>query len=78
MKSDLVDITAALIHATPAAVLISASGEEAKAVWLPKSRIEVHETGKSTQTTLRNGQIVMLPVVEVTLPQRLAAEKGLI
>ena len=78
MKSDLIDITVALIHSTAGAILVSDSGDEVKAKWLPKSKVEVHETGKTTQAVLRDGQTVMLPLVEVTLPAWLAKDKGLV
>lgn len=64
-KSDLIDLTLKLHHATERAVLVSESEDRDKAVWLPLSQIEVTETKKSG-------------VVEVTLPEWLAKERGFI
>lgn len=63
MKSNLHDLELWLHHETPAAVLVSNDGERAKAVWLPKSAIEIDER--------KGGTIV------VALPENLAIEKGL-
>lgn len=75
--SDLVDLTVALHHATDKAVLVSETGEESKAKWLPKSKVEIEETGKRLQGVNRRGQIQDFPVVTVTLPEWLALDKGL-
>lgn len=64
MKSDLIDVTLQLHHETPKAILVSEDGDKAKAVWLPLSQVEVEPKG--------NG------IVEVTMPNWLAMEKGLI
>ena len=65
-KSDLVDLTLTLkLHAeTDRAIRVSDDGEDRNAVWLPKSQIEVGE--------LKSGY------VEVTLPEWLAIDKGLV
>lgn len=63
MKSNLLDIEVFLHHETAAAVLVSDDGERSKAVWLPKSAIEIER---------RNGGTIL-----VTLPDTLAIEKGL-
>lgn len=63
MKSDLVNIQVAVHHATEKAVLVSLDGERSKAVWLPRSQIEVSEW---------RGDIT------VTMPERLAIYKGLV
>lgn len=63
MKSDLVDLTMILHHQTPSAILVSDT-EDGEKVWLPKSRIELEDV---------SGRIVV-----VTMPERLALEKGLI
>lgn len=47
--SDLIDISGQIMHETAKAVLFSDTGEKDKAVWLPKSQIEV------------NGNIVTMP-----------------
>ncbi|MCA0421899.1 MAG: hypothetical protein LCH61_01020 [Proteobacteria bacterium] len=62
MKSDLIDITVTKRHETTAAVQVH-DGD--KLAWLPKSQIEIEETG--------DGKTVI-----VTLPQWLAEEKGLV
>jgi len=62
VKSDLIDITVARRHETTGAIQVH-DGD--KLVWLPKSQIEVEETG--------DGKTVI-----VTLPQWLAEEKGLV
>lgn len=65
MRSDpLVDLTMILHHETERAVLVSDDGDRRKAMWLPKSQIEIEHKP--------NG------VVVVTLPKRLAVDKGLV
>jgi hypothetical protein len=66
MKSDLVDLTLQRHHETDAAILVSDDGDRAKAVWLPKSRVEV------VVKDARKG------IVLVTMPERLAIDKGLV
>ena len=63
-KSELVDLKMALHFTTPSAVQVSLTGEKKDAVWLPLSQIEM-EKG-------RNG------LMGITLPVRLATEKGLV
>lgn len=66
MKSDLIDI-AGVIHAeTDKAVLFSDTAHREDAKWLPKSQIEIEADGGR-----RN-------FVTVTMPERLAIEKGLV
>lgn len=62
-RSDLLDLELWLHHETAAAVLVSADGERSKAVWLPKSAIEIER---------RNGGTVL-----VAVPRNLAIDKGL-
>jgi len=64
MKSDLVDIDVALHMITDRAVRVSLSGEDDKAVWLPLSQVEIVKRPKAMAT--------------VTLPERMAIEKGLV
>jgi len=64
MKSNLIDLTLQRHHETEKAILVSDDGDREKAVWLPKSAVEVEEKGKS--------------IVIVTLPEPLAIEKGLV
>ncbi len=64
MKSDLIDIEVAIHHQTEKAVLVSLDGEKDNAVWLPLSQIEIDKKQRS--------------IAIVTMPERLATEKGLI
>ena len=70
MKSDLVDLTMCLHHETTpddaeaGALLVSDDGDKAKAVWLPKSQVEVAPAPRGT--------------VVVTMPEWLALDKRLI
>lgn len=70
MRSNLIDISVHLHHETKpgrsdeGAILVSDDGERGNAVWLPKAAIEFEETSPCIFT--------------VTLPERLAQEKGLI
>ena len=65
MKSDLVDVTLTKHAETEKAILVSATGDKADAEWLPLSQIEIETIGKGG-------------VFEVTMPEWLAMEKGLI
>lgn len=62
--SDLVDLNLALHMKTERAILVSETGDEAKAVWLPLALCEVVPRPRQA--------------VVVTLPEWLAIEKGLI
>jgi len=64
-KSDLVDMEVALHAETEKAVRVSASGDEAEAVWIPKPQCEIE------RTVVGNSCII-------TLPEWLAQDKGLI
>lgn len=77
-KFTVIDLTVAKHHETSMAILVSETGEETKAVWLPRSKIEIEETGKTSTGTLKSGQAVMLPMIIVTLPEWLAIDKALI
>ncbi len=62
-RSHLIDVSVVLVHETDRAVLVDHGGSEN--VWLPKSAIEIErDAGGKTWT--------------VTLPERLASEKGMI
>lgn len=68
-KKELLDITMQLHHETKpgseeGALLVFDDGDKDRAVWLPKSQIEFTLKPKG--------------IVEVTLPEWLALEKGLI
>jgi len=64
VKSDIIDIDGAIEARTDKAVLFH-TGNKEEAAWLPLSQIEVEETG-------------IAGIVTVTLPEWLAADKGLI
>lgn len=61
-KARLHDLTLQLHHQTPDAILVSDDGDRDKAKWLPKSQIEYTEKEKG--------------IVEVTMPEWLAVDKG--
>lgn len=63
-RSDIVDLTLALHVMTDKAVRVSETGDDAKAVWLPLSQVEVLK---------RPGGIA-----EVSMPEWLAIEKGFV
>lgn len=77
-KSDLADYDLAFHYDTGKAVLVSDTGDEAKAVWLPKSHIEIVKTDKTVKGIRKDGQAMNWPLVTVTVPEWLAKEKGLI
>lgn len=77
-KSDLIDLDLVLHHQTELAVKVSSTGRDAQAVWIPKSRIEFVSLNRSVDGETRSGQRTLLPLVQVTLPERLAKEKGLV
>lgn len=67
-RSDLIDVSLALHHETPKALLVSDDGDREHAIWLPKFLIEFEHWSRNTGGRL----------VKVTLPEWLAKEKGLI
>lgn len=77
-KVKLHDFAVALHYDTGKAVFVSETGEEAKAVWLPKSKIEILDGGKKCTGTDKRGREIVVPHIEVTVPEWLAKEKGLI
>ena len=70
MRSDLIDLLLCVHVQTEKAVLVSDDGDRAKAVWLPFSQCEVE-----AKPGCGVGGAVM---ADVTLPERIAREKGLI
>jgi hypothetical protein len=78
MKSDLVDLMLAKHNQTDKDVLVSDTGEEASAVWLPLSRVEIEEAKNTAKGKLKGGHTVTLQMIVVTMPERLAIEKGLV
>lgn len=77
-KVSLHDLTMALHYDTGKAVLVSETGEEAKAVWLARSQIEIAPTAQQTDAVKKDGEIIKVPLVTVTLPEWMAKQKGLI
>lgn len=65
MKSDLVDLEVTIHLETGKAILVSLDGNRLNSVWLPKMRVEAHHTGTGR-------------IYEITLPESLAIEKGLV
>ena len=76
--SDLHDLALVQHHETDRAVLVSADGDEARAVWLPKSRVEIERKQEFVIGKAKGGQKIRLPSVTVTVPEALAVEKGLL
>lgn len=66
MKSTVIDVTVMLHHRTDKAVLVSDDGDPKSASWLPLSQIDIDDSASSGDA------------VEITLPEWLAVEKGLI
>ncbi|MFH5773548.1 hypothetical protein ACHFJ0_04795 [Paracoccus sp. NGMCC 1.201697] len=64
MKSDIIDIDVQLLHETEKAVLVTLDVPD-NGVWLPRSKIEIEETG-------------IAGIHTVSLPEWLALDKGLI
>lgn len=63
-RSTVIDIQAVIHHETEKAVLVSTDGDRENAVWLPLSAVEVYRTDDGW--------------AEITLPERLALDRGLI
>jgi hypothetical protein len=64
MKSNIIDIDGAIEAQTTSAVMFH-TGDKSEAVWLPRSQIEISETG-------------FAGIVTISLPEWLALNKGLI
>ena len=62
-KSELVDLDVVLVHETERAILVRLT-EDGEKVWLPLAAVEVNERKART--------------ANITLPEALALEKGLI
>jgi hypothetical protein len=65
----MVDLTLIVMHETPAAYLL-ADEEDAEGVWVPKSLCEAGEPIRHTKQGY--------PVHEVTMPEHIANQKGLL
>lgn len=66
-KGDILDVEVALHRSTDRAVFVSLDGDVSKAVWLPKSQIEIEVKRKDG----------MLVLCEAQIPQWLAEQEGL-
>lgn len=64
MRSNVIDLDVQVLRETEKAALVTQDGPE-NAVWLPKSEIELSETG-------------IAGIMTVTLPEWLALDKGMI
>ena len=63
-KSDIIDITVHVHAKTSKAILVSEDGDSDDAVWIPLSQVEVEP--------------IKGPIHELTIPEWLAIEKGLV
>ncbi len=74
------DVTLTLaIHArTGRAILVSETGEADKASWVPLSQSKLIDLNKTASGFDRKGQSTSLPLFEVTMPEWLATDKGLV
>ncbi|UXU73777.1 MULTISPECIES: hypothetical protein [unclassified Paracoccus (in: a-proteobacteria)] len=64
MRSNVIDLDVQVLHETDKAVMVTPDVPD-NGVWLPKSQIELSETG-------------IAGIMTVTLPEWLALERGLI
>lgn len=83
-KSDLMDFDM-MLHAethpnnpSAGAVFISDTGDENKAVWIPKSLCQFEPKNQTAQGIRKNGQSVQLQLVTVTTQEWVAKDKGLV
>lgn len=65
-KKQLCELQLHIHHETDAALLVSTDGDYDGAVWVPKSRCQYYEDS-----------LIVGTVVEVTMPEAFATEKGL-
>lgn len=77
-RASTVELEMVLHYDTGKAILVSDTGDEKSAVFLPKSQIQINRDGKQVSATKKDGDRVVLPIVTVTAPEWLAKEKGLI
>lgn len=79
-RNELIPFEMVLHYDNPVrdAIQVSDTGEESRAVWLPRSQIQMNPSGKKVPAVKRDGQHTILPVVTVAMPEWLAKEKGLI
>jgi hypothetical protein len=78
-KNDPTELLVALHFTTSQAIRVSIDGNETRSKWIPKRLISsMHETGKTTQGTDRQGHKVMLPMADLVIPEWLAIREELI
>ncbi len=65
-RREIIDVAGVMFSETDKAILFGDTADRAKAVWLPKSQVEVEHDGGQDR------------FVTVTLPEWLAKDKGLI
>lgn len=75
---DTIELEMVLHYDTGKAVQVSDTGEEARAVWLPKTQIQMNPSGKKVPSVKKDGQHTILPVVTISIPEWLAKNKGLV
>lgn len=60
-------------------VLVSIDGDNRKARWIGRRLIaSLHVTGQTTKGTDRDGNAVMLPIANLTVPEWLAIKEGFV
>lgn len=77
-RVDLCDLDMVLHYETADAIRVSDTGEDSRAIWLPKRHVEFHREGKQSDAVRNDGQRTVLPVVNVTMPEWLAKDRGLV
>lgn len=77
-RARLADVECALVHETKLALLITRDSTEVGAVWVPKEPCEIERKGTSVSVKLKTGGLRQCQALVVTMPKRLAMEKGLI
>lgn len=66
---------AVILHTTGAALKISTHGDPRRFVWLPKQAVTADRTGRVMYVP---EQLEPLDVFDITIPESLAIEKGLV
>jgi hypothetical protein len=66
-NSDITDVELYLHYERPMAILVSTDGERKTAVWLPKKDLD-----------WGGGELVAGRTYEITMPEQLAIDKGLV
>ena len=69
-KSGILELRMVLHRSTDSAIHVSEDGDEARAVWLPMSQIEM--------TPAKSRAAGLLPCVDLQIPQWLAEKKRLV